>query len=139
MQHVGSTLSVPRPTPFFVVSPTCRPTCRPTFQADTHVSADSVIFSTFENPTFSAKLTGGVGSADPHQIFREDVDPELVPEHGLPRVFMGHKGVPPRRGTLLRDLKFHPIDRHEAVVANVLDEAALKEDLLDDGGGQRGG
>jgi hypothetical protein len=25
---VGSTLSVPRPTPFLVVSPTCRPTCR---------------------------------------------------------------------------------------------------------------
>ncbi len=83
-------------------------------------------------------LTGRVGSADPHQIPREDVDPELLLVRGLPRVFMGRKGVPPCRGILLRDLKVCPVDRHEAVVADVLDEMALKDDLLD-GGGRRGG
>ncbi len=84
-------------------------------------------------------LTGGVGSADPHQIPREDVDPKLLPERGLPRIFMGCKGVPPCCRTLLCDLKVHPVDQHEAVVANVLDETALKDDLLNDGGRQRGG
>ncbi len=84
-------------------------------------------------------LTGGVGSADPHQILREDVDPKLVLVRGLPRIFMGCKGVPPCHGILLRDLKVRPVDQHEAVVADVLDETALKDDLLDGGGGQRGG
>jgi hypothetical protein len=84
-------------------------------------------------------LTGGVGSADPHLIPCEDVDPELVPECGLPRIFMGCKGIPPCRGTLLCDLKVHPVDRHEAVVADVLGKMALKNNLLDGGGGQRGG
>jgi hypothetical protein len=84
-------------------------------------------------------LTGGVGSADPHLIPREDVNPKLVPVRGLPRVFMGRKGVPPHRGILLRDLKVRPVDQHEAVIAVVLDETALKDDLLDGGGGQSGG
>ncbi len=34
-------------------------------------------------------LTSRVGSADPHQISCEIVDPELVLERGLPHVFMG--------------------------------------------------
>ena len=63
---------------------------------------------------------GGVGSADPNQIPRKDIHTQLIAEHGLPRVFVGTKGVPPHRGTLLLDAEVGSVDQHQAVVAHVV-------------------
>ena len=46
-------------------------------------------------------LTGRVRPLNPHQVPREDVDPQLVAQGGLPRVLVGREGIPLCRGSLL--------------------------------------
>jgi hypothetical protein len=60
-------------------------------------------------------LTGGVGSTDPHQIPRQNVNPEFVPQGRLPRILMRCKG-----GTFLHYAEVGPVDRHQAVIAHVM-------------------
>jgi hypothetical protein len=55
---------------------------------------------------------GGVGSADPDQIPRENIYAELVAERGLACIFVGTKWVPPHRGPLLLDAEVRPVDGH---------------------------
>ncbi len=65
----------------------------------------------------------------PNQIPREDVQPELVAECGLACVLVGTKEVPLPCCTLLLDAEVGAIDCHQTIVANVVDEMALKNNL----------
>ncbi len=80
---------------------------------------------------------GGVGSPDPDQIPRENIDAELISQGGFARIFVGAEGVPLLCGPLLLDLEVRPVDRHQAVVAYVMGvQPALKDDLAGGGGGR---
>ena len=72
-------------------------------------------------------LTGGVGSLDPNELAREDVDAKLVAEGGLPRVLVGTEGVPLLRDPLLLDAKVGAVDCHETIVHLVIDERILPD------------
>ena len=76
------------------------------------------------------ELTGRVGTLDPHQVPCEDVDAQLVAEGGLPCVLVGFKGVPLLRDSLLRDSEVGAINRHCAVVANIVGTEPALEDYL---------
>ncbi len=75
-------------------------------------------------------LTCRVWTLDPNQVPREDVDAQLVAKGGLPRVFVGHKGVPLLRDSLLRDSEVGSVNGHRAVVSHIVGtESALEDDL----------
>ncbi len=75
-------------------------------------------------------LTSRVWSLNPNQVPREDVDAQLVVKGGFPRVFVGCKGIPLLRDSLLRDSEVSSVDSHCAVVAHIVGtEPALKDDL----------
>ena len=75
-------------------------------------------------------LTRRVGTLDPHQVPREDVDAQLVAKSGLPRVLVGRKGVPLLCKSLLWDSEVGAIDVHCAAVAHIVGtKPALKDDL----------
>ncbi len=57
------------------------------------------------------------------------VHPKLVAEHGLARVLVGTKEVPLPCCTLLLDTEVGAIDYHQTIVANIIDETALKNNL----------
>mgnify|MGYP000406538919 CR=1 FL=1 len=66
---------------------------------------------------------------DRHRVPRKDVDIQLVPQGGLAGVLVGAEGVPLLRLPLLGDSKVGSIDRHQAVVADVVDEPSIEIDL----------
>ncbi len=75
-------------------------------------------------------LTGRVGTLDPHQDPRQDVDAQLVAQGGLPRILVGTKGIPLLRDSLLGDAEVSAVHTHQAVVAHIVGaQPALEEDL----------
>ena len=71
-----------------------------------------------------------VGTLYSHQVPCEDVQPQLVPQGGLPRLLVGFKGIPLLCDSLLWDSKISAIAGHGAVVAHIMGtKPALKEDL----------
>jgi hypothetical protein len=74
-------------------------------------------------------LAGRVGPQDPHQIPGEDVDSELVMEHGLAAVLVGTKKVPLLDDPLLLDTVICTINHHETIVLNVIFKMAFKHYL----------
>ena len=76
------------------------------------------------------KLTSRVGTLDPQQVHCEDVDAQLVAKGGLPRVFVGRKGVPLLCDSHLRDSEVGAVNGHCSVVAHIVGtEPALEDDL----------
>jgi hypothetical protein len=53
--------------------------------------------------------TGRVRTLDPHQVPRADVNTQLVAQGGLPRVHVGHKGIPLFCNFFLGDAKVSPV------------------------------
>ncbi len=75
-------------------------------------------------------LTSRVWPLNPNQVPREDVDAQLVAKGGLPCVFVGRKGVPLLRNSLLRDSEVGSVDGHCAVIAYIVGtEPSLNDDL----------
>ena len=64
----------------------------------------------------SVYLPVRVWTLDPYMVPREDVDPQLVTQSGLPRVPVGRKGVPLWCDSLLEDAGVRAINGHHAVV-----------------------
>ena len=71
-----------------------------------------------------------LGTLDPHQVPCKDVYPQLVPQGGLPCVFVGCKSVPLLCGSLLQDLEVGSIDGHRAVVVHIVGTKPALEDNL---------
>jgi hypothetical protein len=75
-------------------------------------------------------LTSRVWPLNPNQVPREDADTQLVAKGGLPRVFVGPKGVPLLHNSLLRDSEVGFVNGHCAVVSHIVGtEPALEDDL----------
>jgi hypothetical protein len=72
---------------------------------------------------------GRVGPRDPHRIPGKDVNSKLVSERGLARILVGTEEVPLLCDPLLLDTKVCPVDCHQTVISDVIDETALKVDL----------
>jgi hypothetical protein len=73
--------------------------------------------------------TCGVRSLNPNRIPRKDVHPELVAERGLACILGGTKEVPLPCRTFLLDAEVGAIDCHQTIIANVVNETTLKNDL----------
>ncbi len=75
-------------------------------------------------------LTSRVGTLDPHQVPRQDVDAQLIAQGGLPRILVGTKGIPLLCDSLLGDAEVSAIHSHQAVVAHIVGtQPALKDNL----------
>jgi hypothetical protein len=85
-------------------------------------------------------LTGRIRTLDPYQVPRENVDPQLLAQGGIPRVLVGCKGVPLCRNSLLRDAEVRTAHSHCAVVEHVVHaQPALRVNLCLRGEQRRGG
>jgi len=74
-------------------------------------------------------FSGGIWTLNPNEVSPPDVDAQLVPQGGLAGVLVGAEGVPLLHLPLLGDPKVGSIDRHQAVVADVVDEPSIEIDL----------
>ena len=74
-------------------------------------------------------LASRVGALYPYKSASEDVDAKLVAQGRLPCVLMGGKGISTYCFPFLWDAEVGSIDCHEAVIAYVAIETALKVDL----------
>ena len=74
-------------------------------------------------------FAGGIRTLNPDEVSPPDVDAQLVPQGGLAGVLVGCEGVPLLRLPLLGDPKVGSIDRHQAVVADVVDEPSIEINL----------
>ncbi len=82
-------------------------------------------------------LAYGVQSLNPDKVPPPDVDAQLFPQGGLASVLVGAKGVPLLHLPLLGDPKVDSIDRHQAVVADIVDGPSIKINLQFCKGGEQ--
>jgi hypothetical protein len=73
--------------------------------------------------------TCGVGTLDPNLNPRENVDSKLVLVRRFARILVQGKVVALLCRTLLLDAEVGAINSHEAIIAYVVDETALKDNL----------
>ncbi len=71
-------------------------------------------------------LAGGVRTLNPDKVPPLDVDAQLVPQGGLASVLVGAEGVPLLCLPLLEDPKVGFINRHQAVVADVVNKPSIE-------------
>ena len=83
-------------------------------------------------------LAGGVRTLNPDEVPPPNVDAQLILQGGLAGVLVGCEGVPLLCLPFLGDLKVGSVDRHQAVVADVVNEPSIKINLqFCKGGGAR--
>ncbi len=75
-------------------------------------------------------LTCRVWTLDPNQVPRKDVDTQLVAKGGLPRIFVGRKGIPLLCNSLLQDSEVGSVNCHRAVVSHIVGTKSALEDNL---------
>ncbi len=75
-------------------------------------------------------LTSRVWPLISNQVPRKDVNTQLVAKGGLPRIFVGCKGIPLLHDSLLRDSEVSSINIHRAVVAHIVGITPALEDNL---------